>query len=399
MLGASGDFNVIRATIATRVNASGLIESVASGIPRLDYYTSGGTAGCPALLVEPSGTNLATNSEVWNGNWIPVNATLSGNTSGTTDPYGTNVADTMFETAVSNTHFIFRDFSVTSGTTYTLSFFVKSVASRNVQINGSVDFPSNSVQVNLSTLAITGAGASTCRVQDYGNGWRRISQTYTATGTSGRIIIYSVDGTATTFLGSVTDGLYVFGAQLETGSVATSYIPTTTAAVTRNADVINLSGAVSGCIGQTEGTLYAEVDLRNLGVVGSIVCVQTASFISGTVRIQLQASNQLFVSISDASGTTQYSNTISSHTLSAGINKIALGYSSVASGFVTALNGSIIETATVTASFGTLGANRVYLGAREASGSFSLFFNNRIRAVALYTTRLTNAELQSLTTL
>jgi hypothetical protein len=66
VLGASGDFNVTRATTATRVNASGLIESVASGIPRLDYYTSGGTAGCPALLVEPSAANSLLQSAAWN---------------------------------------------------------------------------------------------------------------------------------------------------------------------------------------------------------------------------------------------------------------------------------------------------------------------------------------------
>ena len=54
----AGDFTVSRAlNTATRVNASGLIESVASGIPRLDYFASGGTVGCPALLVEPAATN------------------------------------------------------------------------------------------------------------------------------------------------------------------------------------------------------------------------------------------------------------------------------------------------------------------------------------------------------
>jgi hypothetical protein len=56
VLGSSGDFNVTRATTATRFNSAGLIESVASGVPRLDYSTSGGTAGCPALLVENAAT-------------------------------------------------------------------------------------------------------------------------------------------------------------------------------------------------------------------------------------------------------------------------------------------------------------------------------------------------------
>ena len=55
----TGDFTVVRGTTATRVNASGLIESVASDVPRLDY--TGG--GCPSLLVEPAATNLLLRSE------------------------------------------------------------------------------------------------------------------------------------------------------------------------------------------------------------------------------------------------------------------------------------------------------------------------------------------------
>jgi hypothetical protein len=192
------------------------------------------------------------------------------------------------------------------------------------------------------------------------------------------------------------DILYGWGAQLETGSVATSYIPTTTAAVTRNADDINLSGAVSGCIGQTQGTIYAEVDYRNLPNA-AILTIQSSSFLSGAVRLETASSNgSLRVQILDASGATALDQTISSPQLTIGINKIALGYSSNASGVVTALNGSIINTST--ASFGTLGATRVCLGSRSiTAGSF--FFNNRIRSAALYTTRLSDPELQTLTQL
>jgi hypothetical protein len=386
------------------VNASGLIEVVASGIPRLDYYTSGGTAGCPALLVEPSAQNLALRSEDFTTTWNAVNTTPTANQ--TTSPDNTLTADRISIT--SNAGYIRQVIATSNSTTYTASCFVKNdtVASGDTfrfYFNNNTASPNAAqalaiININAGTVTTSSGGGGISSVstgiENYGNGWYRVRVTFTlgaSAGSAGSEIGFDAPTATRTF--------FAWGAQFETGSVATSYIPTTTAAVTRNADVISVTGAVSGCIGQTEGTIYAEVDLRNLGVAGAIVCVQTASFISGTVRIQLQASNQLFVSISDASGNTQYSTTISSPTLSAGINKIALGYSSVASGVVTALNGSIIDTATVTASFGTLGANRVYLGAREASGNLSLFFNNRIRAVALYTTRLTNQELQSLTTL
>jgi hypothetical protein len=120
VLGASGDFNVTRATTATRVNASGLIESVASGIPRLDYPLGG---GCPALLVEPSAQNLALQSEAFNTTWsrIRINAFGSGsvaNTTGTLDPYGTNLADYLQEdTSASDTHRMNQSIAVVSGTT------------------------------------------------------------------------------------------------------------------------------------------------------------------------------------------------------------------------------------------------------------------------------------------
>ena len=80
----AGDFTVTRATAATRVNASGFIDSVASGIPRLDYYTSGGTAGCPALLVEPAATNLCLQSTDTTTSWA-LGANL---TSGAIDVIG-----------------------------------------------------------------------------------------------------------------------------------------------------------------------------------------------------------------------------------------------------------------------------------------------------------------------
>jgi hypothetical protein len=156
---------------------------------------------------------------------------------------------------------------------------------------------------------------------------------------------------------------------------------------------------VSGYIGQTEGTIYAEVDLRNLGLIASLINIQTTAYTSGAVRIETTASNQLRIQIRDASGNSRLDNTISSPTLSSGINKIAVGYSSDASGVITALNGTIINTTTVSASFGSLGATKVHLGTREQAGAYDLFLNNRIRAAAIYTTRLTNDQLANITRL
>jgi hypothetical protein len=401
VLGASGDFNVTRATTATRFNSAGLIESVASGIPRLDYYTSGGTAGCPALLVEPSAVNSVLQSAAWNVSpWAATSgsqgATVSGNV--TASPDGTTNADKLIEAAVTGNHFCLQSLTLTSGTTYTASFFVKASERTRGRLRTSGSGVYWDMDFNLTSGTVT--GGTNPFIQNFGNGWYRIGATFTANQASNNFILFLYDASGNvSYTGDGTSGLFVFGAQIEVGSVPTSYIPTTTGSVTRNEEVISVTGAVSGCIGQTQGTIYAEVDMRNLGVGVSIINIQTSSYLSGAVRIDTTALNQLRIQIRDASGNNRLDNTITTTALSTGINKIALGYSSDASGVVTALNGTIINTTTVSASFGTLGSNRVYLGTRDLSGFLDLFINNRIRAVALYTTRLTNAQLAALTTL
>jgi hypothetical protein len=403
VLGASGDFNVTRATTATRVNASGLIESVASGIPRLDYYTSGGTAGCPALLVEPSAQNTCLQSQDFTTTWSVINTTRTANQA--TSPDNTLTADRISIT--SNGGYIRQVIATSNSTTYTASCFVKNdtVASGDTfrfYFNNNTASPNAAqaiaiININAGTVTTSSGGggisAISTGIENYGNGWYRVRVTFTLGASA---------GSASSEIGfdapTATRTFFAWGAQFETGSAATSYIPTTAGTGSRSADVISVTGAVSGSIGQTEGTIYAEVDYRNLGAAVSIITLQTASFVSGAVRIDTNTSNQVRVQIMDASGTSRLDATFTQTALSTGINKLAVGYSSDASGIVFALNGSIIATTQVSASFGTLGANRVYLGTRETSATNDLFFNNRIRAAALYTTRLTNAELATLTT-
>jgi hypothetical protein len=303
----------------------------------------------------------------------------------------------------------------TSGTIYTQSGFFKQgtgSAGRYVQLTFTglrftqFGYANFDLQLGVVT-AVSGTSADTNRaasIENYGNGWYRCRFTATCNsdGTGVGVIPVLITASGDTrllpFTGVTGDILYGWGVQTETGSVATSYIPTTTGSVTRNTDVINLTGATD-YIGQTEGTLYAEVDIRNLGTSVSIINVQTTSYVSGAVRIDTNALNQLRIQIRDASGVNCLDATLvsPSPTLSAGINKIAVGYSSDASGVVTALNGSIIFTTTVSGSFGTLGANRVYLGTRETSGSQDFFINNRFRTAAVYNKRLSNQELIEIT--
>jgi hypothetical protein len=408
ILGASGDFNVTRATTATRVNASGLIEVVASGIPRLDYPLGG---GCPALLVEPSGSNLVVQSENWLASgWrsdATANVTTVSATTGTLDPYGTNTANAISPTSGSAIHLKVgndNSLSFTSGTVYTSSAFFKQGtgnAGRYVQLT----YPASrftqegyaNFDLQLGTVAVVSGdvAADTNRaasIENYGNGWYRcrLTATCNSTGTgngfTGVLITASGSTRAPSFAGTITDVLYGWGAQTETGFIATSYIPTTTASATRNAEVISLSGAVSGCIGQTEGTIYLETNSLVSGA-SDLFCFARAT--TNTVSISKNSSNiiQATVYTSGLALNIAASGTVS------GNMKIAFAYKSGSSALY--INGVPIGTSSTAFSF-TAALTQINI---NATGFFEGRGNQRISALPLYTTRLTDPELADLTTL
>jgi hypothetical protein len=155
---------------------------------------------------------------------------------------------------------------------------------------------------------------------------------------------------------------------------------------------------VSSLIGQTEGTIYAEVDIRNLGFGRSFINVQDTSYVTNAVRIESQGNNWR-IQIRAASATI-LDQTIGSPVFATGIYKFALAYSTTANGVAFAVNGTVIYT-NASALTMPLGMDRVHLGTRStASPFFDLFLNDRIRAIELYPTRLPNTgpnSLQSLT--
>jgi len=397
VLASSGDFNVTRATTATRFNSAGLIESVASGVPRLDYYTSGGTAGCPALLVEPSAQNLALQSQDFTTTWSPTNVTVSANVTGTTDPFGTNLADLLTATASGSARVV-QTFSFVSGTTYTYSCFAKAGNGffGMTMENGGV---ASGVAViwNVSTGAFSVSGSvgsgytlQAHNIENYGNGWYRCSmRVLLGLTVTGNIRVNTSNGTMSSVVVQSDNGnnVYVFGAQVETGSVATSYIPTTTAAVTRNADVISVSGAVSGCIGQTEGTIYWEGAINRY----DRVFFALASGSSTTQCVRLQTTGAGLIQGVVLSGTAQcIIGTLAAVTLGQ-FYKVAFAYKE--NDFVLYLNG--VQQNTDTSGTLPTNLNSVYL----LNSNGTEITDQRCRAAALYTTRLTNAELAALTTL
>jgi hypothetical protein len=372
-------FTVSRNTTATRVNSSGLIASVASGILRLDYPVTG---GCPAALIEPSAQNLVLQSETFDvsGTWTLVtggtgvnpvvtpNAAISPDGTQSADNIVLNVGSGTLSTDVS----IIRQNITVSAVAYTYSIWLKS----NTGTNQFVSLRFNSAPSQEVTIT---------------NDWQRF--TFTGTPASGSRD-FGLDLRGNNTSGQKTCNILAWGAQVETGSVATTYIPTTTAAVSRAADVISASGAlVSGLIGQTEGTIYAEVDVRNFA----------SSAARRIVNMRVDGNNLLSLEINSAGTSIEFvatsggvAVTTTASGLTSGIQKIAVGYNSAASGTALYVNGTLRDTKTI--AIPSLASVVFGLGVR-ADGGAGTQLNDRIRAAALYTTRLSNEQLANLTRL
>jgi len=201
-------------------------------IPRLDY-TNG---SCPSILVEPQRTNLAlssedfTNATYWNSTGDMVTTANQA-----ISPSGLQNADLFFDSGSRNK---FVSSPVSSYLTF--SCYFKRVDVTNVLITAS-DFYSGDVSATFNLVALTSSSAisgdwsnNSTKIESVGNGWYRCSLT-ALRGAGGSGVQYRIE------CAEVEKSFYAWGYQLEAGSYATSYIPTTSASVTRNADVFSVS--------------------------------------------------------------------------------------------------------------------------------------------------------------
>ena len=367
-----GDMNIVRATTATRVNSAGLIESVAINVPRLDYTLG----SCPSILVEPQRTNLLLRSEefenfAWNkgtGGSISANSVIS--------PSGISNAD-AYTWAVSTIAFAYLSqvASALSQNSHTFSIWLKRPFGSG----------SRTISLCISDVFVSTASSSIFTVTET---WQRFQFTRASASATGQVGVGFIFGASGTSI-AAGDILNVWGAQLELGSSPTSYIPTTAATVTRNADVISKTG-ISSLIGPTEGTIYAEINNTLM-----------TSYSTGYVmRIFADASNEVW--IRKESGSNKYTakwraNSVDVYTQSNisvlnGNNKIAIAYKTGNSAVY--LNGTQIGTNASTGAF-AVAPSQIGIG----SSSTADFFNDRIELATVFPTRLTNAQLATLTTL
>jgi hypothetical protein len=256
-----------RTSSATRTNAQGLIEVVSTDTPRFEhsYNSSTGSVNSLGLLVEESRSNLTTYSEQFNdASWGKARSSVSANS--VTSPDGTTTADTLTEdTSASDIHGVFKSFSATSGTTYTLSVFFKSKERTNIVLAFDSGAGFNHLAAfssSTGTVGTTFGSPSATSITAYPNDWYRCSMSAAATSTAlaNAVILLSTDNTVggRFYTGNGTSGIYLWGAQLEAGSFPTSYIPTVASTVTRSADSASITGTnFSSWYNPSEGSIFS----------------------------------------------------------------------------------------------------------------------------------------------
>ena len=261
-----GDFDFSRNTIATRINSQGLIETVASGVSRLNYPLIDGVVnGCPSHLLEPQRLQKIQYSEAFdNAYWSKSNTNV---VSGQLSPKGDTSAFKLLNSAVTSTHYLKKEpISVASGVDYTFSILAKKGENDfiTVMLQGTGWLGSSKqVSFNLANGTFDYADTGlTYKSTLLSSGFYRIEVTNETASTSVNLRVYTsatVNNTSS-YLGDGSSGVYIWGAQLEQGSYATSYIPNygTSAGVTRSAETANGSGDAS-TFNDSEGVLMAEL--------------------------------------------------------------------------------------------------------------------------------------------
>jgi hypothetical protein len=391
----SSNVTFTRGTTATFVGSDGLIQTAAINAPRFDYDPV--TLAAKGLLIEEQRTNLLTYSQDFtNALWV---ATASAKTStNNLDPAGTSTALLITANGASTAHYLNggTGISYTSGTTYTASAYVKAGSTSFAQIT----LPTSTFGAGqYANFELTGSGSvtasagGTASIVPAGDGWYRVTFSAAATATAstaGFFLVFIANGTAGRLsVNTSTDTLYFWGAQLEAGSFATSYIPTVASQVTRSADVATMTGTnFSSWYNQSEGTLLVEADQN--AATGSNARAVSANNGSVNESIQLAVIASGLQSYGEirAGGVVGFSVVNGAISLGSPF-KIALGY---------ALNDTILSTNGTNSSVDTSVAvptvTLLNIGTNAGGGNA---INGHIRQIAYYNTRLSNNQLQGLT--
>jgi hypothetical protein len=363
--------------------------------PRFDYDPV--TLAPRGLLIEEQRTNLLTYSEQFdNAAWTKSNAPVTANVG--VAPDGTTTADKVTPSVSNTIKFVNGSPTYVAATAQpvTHSCYAKAdgyskLALRESAVTGAY------VSFDLSTGSVIETGnagsivVSNATITSVGNGWYRLAMTCTnisSTQNNG-FGIWPLSPSYTTgqpaslsWTGNGTSGIFIWGAQLEAGAFATSYIPTVASQVTRSADVATMTGTnFSSWYNTTQGTIFVSFT----GAPAQARVWATTTTGGQTISDNDGGGNNARTSMFNVA----YTDTGGTPTTTGLQYKIAYGYKQ--SDYASSTNGGTVQTS----------ANATAPTAQSAvtfgSTGTANFLNGHIRQIAYYNTRLPNDQLQALT--
>jgi hypothetical protein len=337
------------------------------------------------LLIEEARTNLATYSaDFSNAAWTKNSLSITSNT--IVAPDGTLTGDKFIANSSATYHYGSQNTGSVSAP-WTFSCYAKAGEYSRV---GFAYTNTGYVFFNLLTgvqEGTVGGGITSTSITAVGNGWYRISFTSTSTASGANVGIYLFNGSYSsgepTFSGDGFSGAFIWGAQLEAGSFATSYIPTVASTATRNADAASMTGTnFSSWFNNGEGTLF--VNFKTSVATG----FPQAAFISdgssnNCIGIDAQSGLRSIVTtlgVGVASFSASKSGSGDLVTLAYKVNDFGSSFNGAAAGTDTSGNLPVVSQ---------FGIGQSY--------SSSNLLNGTIKKISYYPIKATSTQLQSLT--
>jgi hypothetical protein len=372
-----------RASSATYFDSAGVLQTATTNTPRFDYNPS--TLAARGLLIEESRTNSFTYSEDFsNVIWNKTSSAIVANA--TTAPDGNVTADKLIESSATASPGLTQVITVALGA-YAFSVFAKAGETKSLRLQlPTARFGTGTDRITDFDLSNgTHNGPATSTMTNVGNGWYRCSIVATCISAGGSSQqIYNMDYTA----GSGT-GLYIWGAQFEVGAFPTSYIPATTAAVTRSADVASVN-TLSPWYNASEGTLFAEYSVYTATGSKAIVGI-TDGTNNNRIQFFASAGDPYNVSPRLVSGGVATNPTQAGSVAVGAIGKAALAYQVGTNGGGFSVNSSAVNQSSPASAFGSV--TQLDLG----KGTSLTQTNGYLRRITYYPRRLSDTELQTIT--
>ena len=394
-----------RDSFGTYTDDMGILKYASNNVPRFDHDPATGES--LGLLIEVSRTNLFTYSEAFNTSWTNIRSSDSGTTA-TADPEGntTGAAYKLVANTDNNTHRLDRtNLSMSTSTTYTMSVWAKAAEYTGVSLTiADSSNSSHGIYFDLSNGTFTNGGnAHSGSMIAYPNGWYRCIATYTTPASFNFqqcLIGVLQNGTTHTYAGNNSSGIYIWGAQLEQGSFATSYIPTSGTTVTRAVDTAVIKGTnFTDWYDSSASTLFMESKLSSAISSGQYPFVafevESNNNRNSSFAITRRSGQGVRAINYDSSGTQDLDITNSTSWDGGTYRKFAYALDNSGSSSVLVDDGTVIGTDSSYATSSLSSVNILRFADHNSGGMTN--FNVTIKSFKYYPKRLPNAQLQGLT--